>query len=404
MFGGILMSSADPHKLIGKRESERLEFKSADALKKPFSISREVVAFLNAKGGDIWIGVEEAAGVAVHIDPVPRPDEARDALHNHLIDVIEPSPGGDEVCVDVIADTIRVQVLRGDRRPYALLKDRGRQFILRVGSRVREMDREEIADAFGGASGPTDELEEMRAAQRKEIDSELKVGPARFWWQLAPVPTMDIGIEHADPATRKFISDLFTDPRASGNRRNGWTVIFPDNSLPRFSTGRVEHTFGRGEHEHGIRLSDEGQLTCWAPRVRLDRDWDTSGRQISPFALLELPVSAFRVFSKLLDRFADKRSLRDGVVVCSASIGGLKGSRLRGGSPNLPQLPWEQEAILEEDRIEIEPFEVEMSQLIAKPDAAAYRLVRRIYEQLGLGEGSIPQEFDRTERVLRLPG
>ena len=59
------MSIDDPNDLIGKRESATLEFKAQEILKAPAKIAREVVGFLNASGGHVWIGVQENGGVAV---------------------------------------------------------------------------------------------------------------------------------------------------------------------------------------------------------------------------------------------------------------------------------------------------------------------------------------------------
>ena len=53
------MRAFDPKSLLGKAESDRLEFKEAEALRRPANIGREVVGFLNADGGEIWIGVKE---------------------------------------------------------------------------------------------------------------------------------------------------------------------------------------------------------------------------------------------------------------------------------------------------------------------------------------------------------
>ena len=50
------------------------------------------------------------------------------------------------------------------------------------------------------------------------------------------------------------------------------------------------------------------------------------------------------------------------------------------------------------------PFEFEMNQLIDTPDAAAYRLVRRIYEEFGFDETDIPREFDDRDKILRFEG
>ena len=87
---------------LGKREAERLEFKAAAALRNPFSISREVVAMLNARGGDIWIGLSEAGGLATEVENIPHAERARVDLLNHMIEVIEPRIVADEVKISSV--------------------------------------------------------------------------------------------------------------------------------------------------------------------------------------------------------------------------------------------------------------------------------------------------------------
>jgi len=50
---------------IGQRENQQREFKSKDALRHLATVGRAVVAMLNSEGGDVWIGLREADGVAV---------------------------------------------------------------------------------------------------------------------------------------------------------------------------------------------------------------------------------------------------------------------------------------------------------------------------------------------------
>jgi len=75
---------------LGKREGEKLELKGPDS--RPIDIAREVVAFLNAEGGELWWGVKETDGRSAATEPFQDGDARKRDLQNHLIDTLEPSP------------------------------------------------------------------------------------------------------------------------------------------------------------------------------------------------------------------------------------------------------------------------------------------------------------------------
>ena len=83
-------------------------------------------------------------------------------------------------------------------------------------------------------------------------------------------------------------------------------------------------------------------------------------------------------------------------------IGGLRGSRLPPGSPSEPRLPWKQIGEFADDDLVVLPFDVDGEQFFQHPDAPAYSLVLRIYEQFGLESADIPPEFSATDRTLRI--
>ena len=165
---------------LGKREDLHTEFKRAEALKDPGNIAREVVGFLNAEGGRIWIGFGETGGVADSVEPISDPDKQRDRLRDALVDLIEPSPTiGRELEISFVPfpdepnrGVLAVDVKRGARAPYALLRQTMRAYLQRTGSRLRPMTREELGKAF--ALGPTSERPEAeRVKGVAETESTL---------------------------------------------------------------------------------------------------------------------------------------------------------------------------------------------------------------------------------------
>ncbi|HZL20531.1 MAG TPA: ATP-binding protein [Polyangia bacterium] len=369
----------------------------------PTTIAREVVAFLNAKGGDILVGVGEQDGVATSLQSIPHAAAASGTLLNHLIDTIEPSPLDDEVKIDRIAnddlgDIIRIHVRAGSRRPYALLKDRERQFHVRVADRIREMTRQEIAEAFGGTPSLGDRVAEAMKRVGEAADGQS--GAAQFWWCLEPTESLGIDFENADTETKKFFEDLVMRPHASGNRSSGWTMIF-DQVKPRFRSSGLRHAVGTGANEYSVEISSNGRMTCQAPLGRLYRGGADEALAIYPFALIELPVSTYRMAARMLDRYAtSKTELK---IVAAAVIGGIAGSTLQPGSPNEPSRSWHRAKPFEGKDLRVPPFSVEAGEIRKTPDAAAYPLIRRIYEGFDLDGDDIPREFGPEDHVLRLP-
>lgn len=404
------MSTRDPKHLLGKAENAFLEFKAAEALEKPLNIGREVVGLLNAKGGDLWIGVREQDGIATSLQPIPNAIAARDALWNHLVDTIEPSPLTEEVVIEAIptgdgGDVILLRVSEGARRPYALMKDRGRHFPIRTGARIREMSRGEIEVAFrreptsGGPDEKAGAVKGVKAEAMAAIDRRR--GAKSYWWTIIPIHPLGIDFEHMSQGDKNFCRDLLTDPSLSGNRRTGWTMVL-DHASHHLGTAGVTHELGEPPVRHEIKFEPSGRMTFVAPRARLDKSGSSDGLDIFPFALIELPVSSFRMAAKFFEHFASSGPSK---AIVAAVIGGMKGARLQPGSPAEPSLPWKQPEPFADEDLVVSPFEIEGKQLLDAPDAAAYRLVLRIYEQFGLEADAIPPEFSSVDRVLRLgPG
>ena len=144
--GGRRVSRRVP---LGRKEDFHLEFKGRDALGDPEKIAREVVAFLNADGGEVWVGLGEEDGRAVKVEPISDAEQAQRRLLDFLIETVEPSPSAKEVRVEVVDEgegaVLRVGVQPdGGRGPYAFLRKGGRHFVLRIGERIRPMSREEV--------------------------------------------------------------------------------------------------------------------------------------------------------------------------------------------------------------------------------------------------------------------
>jgi Putative DNA-binding domain len=374
---------------LGKRESVKLEFKGPDS--RPIDIAREVVAFLNAEGGELWWGVKEADGKAAATEPFQDGEARKRDLQNHLIDTLEPSPTiPGEVDIDLVPEgdssIIRIQVKpapRG-RSPVAQLKDHGRRYWLRVGDRVRMMSREEIRTKFTKGSEASQEIEQQLLADREEV--RIKKKPC-LWLKIVPDAEMDIRFGDEEKA-------LLTDPAATGNRSSGWNFI-RELGYPR--------PFARG-----LRLRDEfeevemfgtGTIVLSATLARLH--WKGGENEIWPFALVEYPVSVMRLAAKLFEKWGSDIS----EILVDFAFVGLRGWTLRGGSPSAPSGRFRSPAVYEEDNDlnPPKPFRFTREEITTEPDRCGLRLITFIYRAFGYEESAIPPEFDRKTGVLVIP-
>ena len=375
---------------LGERESLHLEFKSREALKKPETIGREVVAMLNADGGAVWVGLRDEGDRAVAVEPVLDADRERRRLRDYLVDTIEPSPASEEVAVDVVpseeGEILRIQTRpRADRRPYAHLREGGRCFLVRIDDRTRPMVREEIFRREAKHPGGVEQAEKKLLEDRETL---LKSGERVLW--LGIEPARDLGLDLQE--TR--LADVLRDASLSGNRRAGYHFAWPDSG-PEL---KKERLVSKTKRAADVEVWQRGGLRF---RVQLKAMYfGPEPGELWPPALLEYPIAAFRMAGTI---FRDKMHSEDPVLADLALIG-AGGTRLRAGSrathfygsmpskfEDADDLVWEQ------------PLRFASDEVIKHPDLCGFRLVERVYQAFGLMREEMPPEFDRRTGRLVLP-
>jgi hypothetical protein len=396
---------------LGKREGLHLEFKAAEALKDPEKIAREVVAMLNAEGGEVWIGLREEDGVAVAVEEISDPEVRRQSLRDFLVETLEPSPSPQELDLDLVPST-KGSVLRlsikpePSRKPYALLRKVGRSFWIRIADRLRVMDREEIRESFRGSKPDAGELRRAEDTLKSDLEalqreaSRDRVGV--FWLRILPVPPYSLSLD----ALRD--GNLLLDPRESENRRTGQT-FFQAGGRPHLQSGRVilgendEAAFSIYRHE-GLKL-----------RLPLDKfhagHEPGASKPLYWLTLLETPVSIFRLLSKMLktESLWEKPLARDELFVCSIALFDLEGWTLRPFSPNLHYIDGWGNYLLQnprpssdQDFILAKPLAFPLDEVRDHPDRCGFKLITRVYEAFGLGLNEMPREFDQKAGRLIL--
>lgn len=391
---------------LGKVEDDKLEFKSRDS--RPIDIAREVVAFLNAGGGDIWWGVGESAGRASHVEPFPDAEAHKRDLQNHLIDTLEPSPRiPDEVRIDLVhpdqageaGDVICIQVKKPGRGrvPFAQMKDQGRRYWVRAGDRIAIMSREDIRQRFNQGAEEGQDVgqgieKEIRAERERVQQNARKNGEALFWMTVRPVPELD---DQEFSVGDKKLETLLMDPSASGNRSNGWNFV---RELSRPKLG--QRGLRRADQTGSIEIRTSGAIMFSTPLEELH--WKGDPKEIWPFALLEYPVSVMRLAAKILGQWGAQTSevLVDYVFV------GLAGWTLRGGSPRSPSGRYRHAQPFEgkDDLFPTKLFRFSLDDIVKEPDRCGRRLMPEIYRAFGHAEAAIPPEFDPKTGALIIPG
>jgi hypothetical protein len=393
------MSDFDPKELLGRAEDEHLEFKDADALRRPFNIAREVVGFLNGDGGSVWIGIRESGGRAVELQTIPNSEAARRSLLDSLIDLVEPRFDPKEVSIKCVGSLLKVVVAGKGRTPPYAARQGGRHFLIRVADRLREMSREELAKDFGAHSEDIESSKETLAKTRDELRAAQR-GEAlqreQLWLRLAPIESLKIDFDEL-PTQERF-SKWLTDPTATGNRRSGWGFA-TDLRRPRFVGNLVKQ--GNDDDYMRMAISERG-VVSFAVDVHALSRLESPTPRFEPYALLEYPVSVFRLMAQILRTYAtEKVGLQ---IVAGFVIKGIRGWILMPGSPRAPVHSWKKPKSYDHDVLAIDPdgLEFDASGMMESPDRRAFKLIRRVYGEFGFEPEDIPSEFDQKQGRLLL--
>ena len=392
---------------LGLKEDFHLEFKASAALREPANIVREIVAFMNADGGSLWVGIAEKDGVASSIEAVSNVEQECARLQNAIVDLIEPSPAvGKEVAIHVVAlpaapdsGLLHIEIRKGHHGPYALRRQSGRAFLRRTGSRLREMTRDEIATAFSGAP-----QQEVRATEkiRRSIDERM-----RKWADQGSFAGLKLIVEPAGEVnlalTRAALEPILRNPQLSGNRPLGWN--FASNyAEPKPRPHGWQ--FGEVGKVQWLSISEKGAIEFSAVLERLH--WKGEPNELWPFALIELPVSVVRLARTLMADFASPPVDPGLRIVLALGLFQIGECTLAPFSPAAfgyqmarPKkfMDISQQSFFFSDP----PVEVPWKELAASPDRSVYPLVRQLYRAFEYEENQIPAEYSADSRELRFP-
>jgi hypothetical protein len=403
--------------VLRRREDQHLEFKSARSLAEPENVARELVGMLNAEGGTIWIGIEDGEnGAAGPVDPVPNAERAKGRLLDYLLETIEPTPSSDEFAIEVhqygVDDRglleIRVHPPSKDspRSPAAFVRKGGKHFVRRIDRRNHPMSREEV---FGQRAN-TGQDEEVENAIRKLAEARTAfrdTGRDGLWIGLQPAPELDLQLlqEH------ERLARIAADPPATGNRRAGVHFAMTNRSVQRRHQQLEWGWWSEVSKDFvsRVRVKENGGMEFTASlTVLLDAvGWLNAiegkpEKEFDSLALLELPISAFRIAREVYGADVTPTDR----VVADLALFGVQGWGLRKGSPGtayyLGAAGRSMERLAETDLIS-KPIVFSFRRIDEEPDRCGFRLVQRIYWSFGFREIDIPRQFDQESGKLLLP-
>lgn len=407
---------------LGQREDSKLEFKAKDALREPSTIAREVVAFLNSGGGEVWVGLQEKNGIAVTPESVNDAEDQARRLRDFLVDSLEPSPSDRELKIEVVAalgggSLLRIQCSpQPSRRPYALLKQSGRLFLTRFADRIRTLSREEIRESFSeNKNSQEGGIEDLERAVQAELERQRRTasssGGGFLWLHLecggAALLDLDKVLE----------SDYLTDPLATGNRFSGsnFTAAYQlGGKEPEIRGGIAgNHLFVGREDVFELHVYGSGRITLRVPLMSLfvnPFEHDEVECQLGSDYLLEYPISLFRLAGRVL---ADEGLWVDGQaptkpIVAQFAVLGLEGWGLRPRSVRSSGDLWMYgrqpvKVFKSKDFVLDRPLRFTSEEILTRPDRCGFRLVRQLYMAFGYSLADMPPEFDQRLGRLYLP-
>ncbi len=378
---------------LGQRESQTLEFKGAESLRKPETLGREIVGMLNAIGGRLWIGLAEQDGLAARVEPIANPDRAARTLLDHLIETIAPSLCPEDVKIETRIDSTGAAVLlvmvadRGKNRPpYGYRTRHGWYFGIRVADRLRAMSWQEIfSDSSQALSAAQARWLEATGNVTRQLENALKMPAPRYWLYLKPAADLQLQF-------RSDVDDLFAHAEKSHNRATGWNFV--DRHLRvRPRSNAIEHGDPSTRHTTVWR---DGSILFTAPLEFLH--WKGEPGLIWPYIFIEFTVSIFRLAAHL---YADRR-VDDPRIAAQLGLISARGWMLKPGSVRNARWLFEDGAVLQEDDAISALTELRLDRLLEAPDVCAYPLIQDVYAAFGLRADDLPTEFD-PESGLAFP-
>ncbi|WP_017942700.1 MULTISPECIES: helix-turn-helix domain-containing protein [unclassified Thioalkalivibrio] len=231
----------------GEPESQYLEFKEeppgkADTWQKAaLDLAGEVVAFANADGGVLVLGIKDEGNQATGVVPIPEAEKVADSLRRSFTSTIDPYPVGLEVGPVPYNDDGGVIVARVPASPEAPhgVKDKQRfRVTVRRGEEAKPLDMRDIQlhtlETRRRADDAEQRLEARRAAFQALIPPAYRGGdePPGVGFRITVTPARAV---YRVPSLKQNATRLFQHKQ--GVPPLEWTIHMEEGSTKTVSTG-----------------------------------------------------------------------------------------------------------------------------------------------------------------------
>jgi len=426
------LAESDLLGLIGLRENEHIEFKvtynlfGADAKtveEEKYELLKDIASLANAGGGYIFVGVRaDKNSVAVKFESIPDRDLERmkQSILALCVDHIEERITGLEVKHQVVSGSnlVVIRVPSSTRIPHMIKFKNNTHFTSRYQDGKREMTLAEIRNDFNNDitgrrlhsietllngfkmqkhnSMTTDIFADDRLNESTDGKFVAQASLDEFK-QSQPLPSLYLGIGPVETNSKNLeltSSDMnsFLRSSSSADRTLGWNMELVPRAYEVANSSRI--TMGEAG-EPSISLLANGYLSfnvpltkgfCWGQ----SEDEYSSRPRFSPYAVVEFPVSFFRMYKRLIEKFSVKSS-KWCVVLCYYKP---KGFFLAPGHPLNPFFDSGNAKMYSKanDLVITDVFEGPF-----EPDRISYQLVSKVYKEFGFTEHDVPFYIDEQK-------
>jgi schlafen family protein len=397
--------------LIGRVETQRLEFKETLDRVDAYELAKDLASFANAvaEPGYIVVGAiqdkktEKCTGFR-SVENVPGTiKKIRDVGAKHIEAPLALEP---ILRKALTGESLVLVEIPASRKLRAVVTKGKAEYWRRIGTDKREMGPAEIEAAI--LAGRTGDDQEAARQQRLAGDRTRwsEIADRRVLWEVldrefratvrdqrylrvavTPHELKDDRFDIGDQNLRTFL----WHPQ-HGQRENGWNVrtgVWGAQILSDPLGLKSEPLEKNGLKLPFIRLTRSGHLEFWAPvtvKTFLPPIYWTSnlgeGFPLWPTAVCEYPVSLFR-FAKELYRKADLSC----DLTCRMEYSNLRGCILYPFIPGRPGVIFQRPSTY--DQQHFEPREITLTG-DWDPDTKAFELIKKFYQAFGFSASQIP--------------
>lgn len=388
---------------IGTPEGQRLEFKGAASMRNPKGrrkIAKEVVAMLNAQGGNLWVGIAEDGDRMIGLEPFGEEDSHHEvALKDTLLDLIEPRGGAFEVQRVAVPGgwIVAISISPTQKTPISCLREGdNRLFVKRHEDRIRGMEFHEIHQMMNSLSAEPSRdphLESLEKALSLKTEFIFKEG----YFLFASIHSGNSEY----PNLPADLTDRIHDFARNSCRQHGWSfpILTPsgEGEAHWVKHGKLLVSGIPSSTFRLMEISKEGwacfsmgiENLQWGVPVDFLQAHPTARGLINPLPFIEYTNSAVRILPILWPEAFKQGNVE---IKITLALNNVRGWVLPPYAQDIlgyhhPLNPWKE---FQESKDLAITKSTWASSVDENPDAVTFQLVEEIYREFGHDPKVIP--------------